>query len=92
MKAILFTQEDIDGFNAIEQKIHNYLLSKVGVNGFKYSADYWADSSKASIHNNSLVMPIDESEPRYTYILESLTEEEIDLIENIEIENYSDLV
>ena len=85
MKAILFTQEDKDGFDAIEQKIHSYLLSKVGENGFKYSANYWADSFKALIHNDSLVMPIDESEPRYTYILESLTEEEIDLIEQINL-------
>ena len=83
MKAILFTQENTVGFDAIEQKIHNYLLTKVGVNGFKYSANCWASSSKASIYNDSLVMPIDESEPRYNYILESLTEEEIDLIEEI---------
>tara|TARA_R100000951_G_scaffold41037_1_gene34754 strand:- start:647 stop:925 length:279 start_codon:yes stop_codon:yes gene_type:complete len=92
MKAILFTQENTDGFNAIEQKIHNYLLTKVGDNGFKYSASCWSEAASASIHNENLVMPIDESEPRYTYILEALTEEEIDLIENIEIENDSDLV
>lgn len=85
MKAILFTQEDTIIFDAIEQKIHNYLLSKVGENGFKYSASCWASSSEALIHEDSLVMPIDESEPRYTYILESLTEEEIDLIEEINL-------
>jgi len=85
MRAILFTQENTDGFNAIEQKIHNYLLTKVGENGFKYSADCWSDSANALIHNDSLVMPIDESEPRYTYILESLTQEEKDLIEDINI-------
>lgn len=85
MKAILFTQEDTDGFNALQERIHLHLLSKVGVNGFKYSADCWASSSKASTYNDSLVMPIDESEPRYTYILESLTQEEKDLIEDINI-------
>ena len=83
MKGILFTQEDTSGFDAIEQKIHIYLLTKVGENGFKYSADCWSESSSALIHEDSLVMPIDESEPRYTYILESLTEEEINLIEEI---------
>lgn len=85
MKTILFTQEDTDRFDAIEQKIHNYLLSKVGINGFKYCANCWASSSQALIYNDSLVMPIDESEPRYTYILESLTQEEKDLIEDINI-------
>ena len=69
MKTILFTQEDADRFDAIEQKIHNYLLSKVGINGFKYYANCWASSSKASIYNDSLVLPIDESEPRYTCLL-----------------------
>ncbi len=85
MKAILFTQQDTDGFDELQERIHLHLLSKVGVNGFKYSADCWASFSKALIHNDNLVMPIDESEPRYTYILESLTQEEKDLIEDINI-------
>ena len=83
MKAILFTQENTSGFNAIEQKIHNYLTSKNGVNGFKYSATKWADSSDAYIHEDKLAMPIDGAEPRYTLILESLTQEEIDSIVDI---------
>lgn len=83
MKAILFTQENTSGFNAIEQKIHNYLTSKNGVNGFKYSATKWADSSDAYIHEDQLAMPIDSAEPRYTLILESLTQEEIDSVVDI---------
>ncbi|MHA2388098.1 MAG: hypothetical protein ACXACW_05175 [Candidatus Hodarchaeales archaeon] len=91
MKAILFTQEDTEGFDGIQQKIHLYLTSKIGVDGFKYSASKWADVSDAFIYENKLCMPIDEREPRYSLILQALTQEEIDLIEeinpNIDIDN-----
>jgi len=86
MKAILFTQEDTAGFDALEQKIHLHLTSKVGVDEFKYSANKWADSATAIVHENQLCMPIDESEPRYSLILEALTQEEIDSIQEINIE------
>ena len=85
MKAILFTQEDIDGFNALQERIHLHMISKIGVDGFKYSATKWADVQEANIHEEQLCMPIDEKEPRYTYILESLTQEEKNLIEDINI-------
>jgi hypothetical protein len=83
MKAILFTEEDVAGFNALQDKIHLYLISKIGVNGFKYSASCWASINGAYIHEEHLCMPIDESEPRYSLILECLTQSEIDLIEDI---------
>jgi hypothetical protein len=83
MKTILFTQQDTEGFDALEQKIHLHLISKVGVDGFKYSADKWADSSEAIVHESKLVMPIDESEPRYTYIMEALSQAEKDSIVDI---------
>lgn len=86
MKAILFTQDDTAGFDALSQKIHLHLTSKVGVGIFKYSANKWADSSNALIHEDKLCMPIDESEPRYSLILEALTQEEIDSIQEINIE------
>jgi hypothetical protein len=85
MKAILFTQDDTAGFDALEQKIHLHLISKVGVDGFKYSANKWAELSEAIVHEDKLCMPIDESEPRYSLILEALTQEEIDLIQEINI-------
>jgi len=86
MKAILFTQDDTAGFDALEQKIHLHLISKVGVDGFKYSANKWAELSEAIVHEEKLCMPIDEAEPRYGYILEALTQEEIDSIQDINLE------
>lgn len=86
MKAILFTQEDTASYNALQEKIHLHLLSKVGVDGFKYSADNWARIDDAYIHEDKLCMPIDESEPRYSYILEALTQQEIDSIQDINLE------
>jgi hypothetical protein len=83
MKAILFTQEDIAGFDALQQKIHLHLIAK---ENHKYSASCWADSATAIVHEEQLCMPIDESEPRYSYILETLTQEEIDSIQDINLE------
>lgn len=86
MKAILFTQEDTAGFNDMQSRIHNHLLSKHGVNGFKYSADCWADITRVPLHEDKLVMEIDESEPRYSLILQALTFSEIDSIVDITID------
>jgi len=83
MKAILFTQEDTQGFDALQQKIHLYLMAK---ENHKYSASCWADSATAIVHEEKLCMPIDEQEPRYSYILEALTQEEIDSIQDINLE------
>lgn len=83
MKAILFTQEDTAGFDALQQKIHLHLMAK---SGYKYSASCWADSATAIVHEEQLCMPIDESEPRYIYILEVLTQQEIDSIQDINLE------
>jgi len=86
MKAILFTQEDTTGFNALQEKIHLHMISKIGVDGFKYSATKWADTQEANIHEEQLCMAIDETEPRYSHILEVLTQEEIDSIQDINLE------
>jgi len=86
MKAILFTQEDTDGFNALQERIHLHMISKIGVDGFHYSADNWARVDDAYIHEEQLCMPIDDAEPRYSYILEVLTQEEIDSIQDINLE------
>ena len=83
MKAILFTQEDTEGFDALQQKIHLYLMAK---ENHKYSASCWANSETAIVHEEQLCMPIDESEPRYSLILEALTQEEIDSIQDINLE------
>ena len=86
MKAILFTQQDTAGFNALQERIHLHLLSKVGVDGFKYSADCWARIDDAYIYEDQLCMPVDDYEPiRYAYILEVLTQEEKDSIVDVPI-------
>jgi hypothetical protein len=84
MKAILFTQEDTEGFDALQQKIHLYLIAK---ENHKYSASCWANSATAIVHEDKLCMPIDESEPRYSLILEALDQSEIDAIQEITIED-----
>lgn len=83
MKAILFTQEN--EFNSLENRIHLYLQSKNGLNGFNYSADSWADYSSAFTYEGKAVLNIDEDEPRYSLILECLTQIEIDSIVEVEI-------
>jgi len=85
MKAILFTQEDTAGFNALQERIHLHLLSIVG---YKYSADCWASVESAYVYEDQLCMPVNEYEPiRYNYILEVLTQEEIDSIVDVPISN-----
>jgi hypothetical protein len=87
MKAILFTQENTAGFNALQKRIHLHLLSKVGVDGFHYSADCWASVESAFVYEDQLCMPVNEYEPvRYNYILEVLTQEEIDSIQNVKLD------
>jgi len=87
MKAILFTQDDKDGFNALQERIHLYLESKRGVDGFKYSGACWADIDTAYVYENQLCMPVNEVEPiRYAYILEVLTPEEKDSIVDVPVE------
>jgi len=86
MKAILFTQEDIAGFNELQERIHLHMISKIGVDGFKYSATKWADAATAYVYEDQLCMAIDDSEPRYSYIIEVLTQEEIDSIQDINLE------
>jgi len=86
MKAILFTQENTDGFNALQERIHLHMISKIGVDGFSYSANCWASYSEAYVYEDQLCMPIDDAEPRYSYILEALTQEEKDSIQDINLE------
>ena len=84
MKAILFTQEDTAGFNALQERIHLHLLSKVGVDGFHYSADCWASVESAFVYEDQLCMPVNEYESvRYTYLLEVLTQQEKDSIVDV---------
>ena len=88
MKAILFTQEDTAGFNALQERIHLHMLTKVGVDGFHYSADCWARVDDAYIYQDQLCMPVDEYETRrYSYLLEVLTQEEKDSIVDVPISN-----
>jgi len=86
MKAILFTQEDTAGFNELQERIHLHMISKVGVDGFHYSADCWADATTAYVYEDQLCMPIVEiPEQRYNYILEVLTQQEKDSIVDVPI-------
>ena len=86
MKAILFTQEDTAGFNALQERIHLHMISKIGVDGFKYSADCWARVDDAYIYEDQLCMPVNEYEPRrYSYLLEVLTQQEKDSIVDVPI-------
>jgi hypothetical protein len=88
MKAILFTQEDTAGFIALQERIHLHLLSKVGVDGFHYSADCWARVDDAYIYQDQLCMPVNEYQPiRYSYLLEVLTQQEKDSIVDVPISN-----
>ena len=88
MKAILFTQEDTAGFNALQERIHLHLISKIGVDGFKYSGDCWARVDDAYIYEDQLCMPVNEYEPiRYSYLLEVLTQQEKDSIVDVPISN-----
>ena len=86
MKAILFTQEDTLAYDALQEKIHLHLVSRSGINNFKYSASEWAKLSEAEIYDEKLVMPIDDREPRYTLILEALSQNQINSIVEIEAE------
>ena len=83
MKAILFTQEDTSGFNELQERIHLHFQSIVD---YKYSASCWARVDDTYIYEDQLCMPIAEEQPRYTYILEVLTQEEKDSIQDINLE------
>lgn len=78
MKVIKFDTTDTAGFDALQQKIHDHLTSKNGVDGFKYSATKWADSADAPANTDEgkIALTIDEAEPRYSLILESLSDAE----------------
>ncbi len=78
MKVIKFDTTDTAGFDALQQKIHDHLTSKHGVDGFKYSATKWADSADAPTNTDEgkMALVIDEAEPRNTLILDALTDAE----------------
>ncbi len=78
MKVIKFDTTDTAGFDALQQKIHDHLTSKHGVDGFKYSATKWADSADAPTNTDEgkMALVIDEVEPRNTLILAALTDAE----------------
>ena len=86
MKAILFTQEDTAGFNALQERIHLHMISKIGVDGFHYSADCWADVESAYVYEDQLCLAIDVTEPRYSYTLDVLTQREKDSIVDVPVE------
>ena len=86
MKAILFTQEDTAGFIALQERIHLHMISKIGVDGFHYSADCWARVDDVYIYQDQLCMPVNEYEPiRYSYLLEVLTQQEKDSIVDVPV-------
>lgn len=87
MKGILFAEDAVEDFEALQSKIHLYLISKNGIDGFKYSAGKWACSKTCYTKDNQLVLEIDESEPRHSLILEALDQSEIDAIQEITIED-----
>jgi hypothetical protein len=78
MKVIKFDTTDTAGFDALQQKIHDHLTSKHGVDGFKYSATKWADSADAPSNTDEgkMALVIDEAEPRNTLILDALSDAE----------------
>ena len=79
MKIIKFDTTDTAGFDALQQKIHNHLTSKNGVNGFKYSATKWADSADAPANTDEgkMALVIEcTSQNRYSLILDALTDAE----------------
>lgn len=87
MKAILFTQEDTDGFNALQERIHLHMISKIGIDGFHYSADCWSDVEDAFVYEDQLCMPIVEiPQQRFSFIMEVLTQEEKDSIVDVNVE------
>ena len=62
------------------------MISKIGVDGFNYSADCWADAATAYVYEEQLCMQVNEYEPvRYGYLLEVLTQEEKDSIVDVPI-------
>jgi hypothetical protein len=63
------------------------MLTKIGVDGFHYSADCWASVESAYVYEDQLCMPVNEYEPvRYGYLLEVLTQEEKDSIVDVPVE------
>jgi CTP synthase (UTP-ammonia lyase) len=79
MKIIKFDTTDTAGFDALQQKIHDHLTSKNGVNGFKYSATKWADSADAPANTDEgkMALVIEcTSQNRYSLILDALTDAE----------------
>jgi hypothetical protein len=79
MKVIKFDTTDTAAFDALQQKIHDHLTSKNGVNGFKYSATKWADSADAPANTDEdkIALVIEcTSQTRYSLILDALTDAE----------------
>lgn len=83
MKVIKFSIDDRQGFEDLQLKIHNYLLSNLQ----RYSADKYADFDQSIIfeNENKIALIIDDNPKRYTLILEALTQEEKDSIQEINI-------
>jgi len=85
MKIIKFDIADTQGFEALQSKIHSYLLSKNGVDGFRYVANCWNDINNPikNLSEGKIGVFIEENEPRYSYIISCLDQSEIDSIETI---------
>lgn len=84
MKVIKFNIDDEVGFNSLQQRIHNCLLSKNDIDGFKYSGDCYANFDKALTDGIDKALFIDDSSLGYNYILEELTLEEKSRIVDID--------
>jgi len=87
MKVIKFNTNQTVEAEALQSKIHNHLLSKHNINGFKYVADKWADVNSLLYNSdedkNGIL--IEKTQPLYSYIIECLDQSEIDSIVDVDI-------
>jgi hypothetical protein len=88
MKLIKFNTNQTAEAEALQLKIHNHLLTKHNVNGFKYVADKWVDTTSLPYNatEDKIGVLIEKTQPLYGYITECLTQAEIDLIEEVSLD------
>jgi hypothetical protein len=86
MKLIKFNIADTAGADILVNKIHSHLLTKHGVNGYIYTASRWENVSelRKDTVEGKIGVQIDSTYPSYDYIVECLTQDEINSIETVE--------
>lgn len=84
MKVILFDITDEAGFNSVQSRIHNHLLTKSGTGNFKYSGNCYSDFNRTLSNGTHKALFIDTASLGYAYILEALTQSEEDSIVDID--------